>query len=156
MAEGNTYPAEEDFSYFCFPCRNITDETEKQFLLVGALRVCYPCALCGKEFEAGFKREKKCSSNTPPYRCDVCGKTFRTSTVLLHHSYKHSGQWPHHCFFCQKGFAVRSLLENHERVRNTIRAIHCKKCLKLFRGNICYKMLSDACCEKCSYGTIPV
>ncbi|GFR07255.1 hypothetical protein TNCT_487271 [Trichonephila clavata] len=77
MAACNVHPAEEDFSYFCFHCRNTTEETEKDFFYVGALGPCYNRTLCGEEFEAGFKREEMKSSDTSSHHCNVCGKTFR-------------------------------------------------------------------------------
>ncbi|GFT78773.1 hypothetical protein TNCV_1384641 [Trichonephila clavipes] len=69
MAEGNAYPSEEDFSYFCFDCRNKAKETDKDFFYVGALGPCYTCSYCGHVFEAGFKREKVNSITTASLRC---------------------------------------------------------------------------------------
>ncbi|GFS61860.1 hypothetical protein TNIN_420641 [Trichonephila inaurata madagascariensis] len=156
MAESNIHPSEEDFSYFCFDCRNTIQDTQKDFFYVGALGPCCTCTVCGEEFEAGFKREKMNSFDRPSYLCDVCGKPFRTSQQLSHHSYHHSNQWPHRCPFCQKGFAIRAYLERHTRKRNTLRTIRCTNCLNFFSGKICSNMLPDAHCEKCSSGPTSV
>ncbi|GFY73591.1 hypothetical protein TNIN_153971 [Trichonephila inaurata madagascariensis] len=156
MAEGNVYPSEEDFSYFCFDCRNTAEESEKDFFYVRAMGPCYTCSYCGDVFEAGFKREKVNSTGTASLRCKVCGKTFPRSDKLLHHSYQHSHQWPYRCSFCQKGFAVRSDFERHKRQRATVRKICCNKCSNYFQGKLCFNMRSDAYCEKCSDGSSQV
>ncbi|GFY35688.1 hypothetical protein TNCV_2619801 [Trichonephila clavipes] len=153
MAEGNVYLSEEDFSYFCFDCRNKAKETDKDFFYVGALGPCYTCSDCGHVFEAGFKREKGNSITTASLRCKVCGKTFERRDQLIPHSYEHSDAWPYRCSFCQKGFAFHSKFERHERAHRTVRKICCRKCSIYFQGKICFDMRFDAYCEKCSDGS---
>ncbi|GFY78115.1 hypothetical protein TNIN_368611 [Trichonephila inaurata madagascariensis] len=171
MAEANINPSEE-FLYFCGSCRNASEETKKIFTFdfhQGPGFICTRCGgkfnhgfitkkitQCGVVFEAGYKREQIISSDNTTHRCPECGKTFRRSFQLLHHSYNYSDDWPHRCPVCQQGFAVRSLLELHERKRNTVRKIRCSKCLNYFRGKICLKILHlptiDFFCKKCSNG----
>ncbi|GFY66649.1 hypothetical protein TNIN_209121 [Trichonephila inaurata madagascariensis] len=117
---------------------------------------CYTCTQCGVAFEAGYQREQIISSDNTSHRCKVCGKTFRRSDHLLHHSYQHSHQWPYRCSFCQKGFAQHLHFERHKRQRNIVRNIRCKKCSNYFQGKICFIMRLDAYCEKCSDGSSPV
>ncbi|GFU75408.1 hypothetical protein TNCV_2861241 [Trichonephila clavipes] len=69
MAEGNVYPSEEDFSYFCFDFRNEAKETDKRNPYVGAMGPCYTCSYCGYVFEAGFKTEKVNSIGTASLCC---------------------------------------------------------------------------------------
>ncbi|GFU75424.1 uncharacterized protein TNCV_2861401 [Trichonephila clavipes] len=64
MAEGNVYPSEEDFSYFCFDFRNEAKETDKRNPYVGAMGPCFTCSYCGYVFEAVFKSEKVNSIGT--------------------------------------------------------------------------------------------
>ncbi|GFU66514.1 hypothetical protein TNCV_639481 [Trichonephila clavipes] len=161
MAEDNAHPSEEEFSYFCFDCRNTTEETEKEFLYAGVLGACYTCTQCGEEFEAGFKTEKMNSGDTLPHSCDICGRTLRNSQPnFLYHSYKHSNKWPHRCPFFQKGFAILCFFEEYMRIRDNVRAICCIKYLNHFRGKICFKLLRSRTThlyfQKCVDGPTPV
>ncbi|GFW17925.1 hypothetical protein TNCV_2231061 [Trichonephila clavipes] len=73
------YNCEEEFSYFCFPCRNETEETENSFLYVGALDACYTCTRYGETFDAAFNREKMKSRKRLPHRSEeeMCYFCFR-------------------------------------------------------------------------------
>ncbi|GFW54576.1 hypothetical protein TNCV_5109501 [Trichonephila clavipes] len=159
MAEGIVNASEEQFSYFCHPCRNRCRETERIFIAVSSVESCFLCVKCREIFYRGFKTEKLNTTDTLPHRCNNCGWTFRKSSELLYHSYRHSNQWPHRCSFCQKGFAIHSHLEHHKLVQN----LKCESCLHTFRGRICPHWLSqltlkkeDLMCEKCSNGSSPI
>ncbi|GFT78781.1 hypothetical protein TNCV_1384681 [Trichonephila clavipes] len=145
--------SEEGFSYICNSCKKKNKEIVEKIVFAVSPGLCYTCTQCGVVFQAGFKRKKVNSITTESHRCKVCGKTFRRPNQLIHHSYEHSDAWPYRCSFCQKGFAIRSNLVKHERQRSTVRKICCNKCTKYFQGKICFNMLFDAYCEKCSDGS---
>ncbi|GFT78783.1 hypothetical protein TNCV_1384691 [Trichonephila clavipes] len=144
---------EEDFSPICTSCKKKNKEIVEKIVFAASPGSCYTCTQCGVVFEAGYKSEQIISSDNKSHRCKECGKTFRRTDQLLHHSYKHSDAWPHRCYFCRKGFAVRCLLEEHQRQRSIVRKICCNKCSNYFQAKICFNMRFVAYCEKCSNGS---
>ncbi|NWY63952.1 ZN774 protein, partial [Erithacus rubecula] len=37
-----------------------------------------------------------------PYKCEVCGKSFRVCSALIYHQYIHTGERPYNCGDCGK------------------------------------------------------
>ena len=49
------------------------------------------------------------------YKCDTCGKEFRSNAKLIEHKYIHSGQKPFQCTFCGRAFAQGGNLKSHSQ-----------------------------------------
>ncbi|GFS58808.1 hypothetical protein TNIN_200211 [Trichonephila inaurata madagascariensis] len=152
--------SEENISYICSSCKSKSGEINCHFIFVGSLGFGFTCIQCGEKIDNGFKTEKCNSSDTPSHRCNVCGETFQRPHQLLYHSYDHSNEWPYRCSVCQNGFATRNEFERHKKTLEAVRKIQCVKCLKIFRGKICYKVAYTSTtplyCEKCASGPNPV
>ncbi|XP_049317191.1 transcription factor Ouib-like isoform X3 [Bactrocera dorsalis] len=58
-------------------------------------------------------RHERVYTNTRPYLCDVCGKSFKDSTILKNHSKLHTGKKDFNCMFCQKAFTHQHQLKAH-------------------------------------------
>ncbi|GFY48426.1 hypothetical protein TNIN_68371 [Trichonephila inaurata madagascariensis] len=157
MAESNVYPSEEDFSYFCFDCRNTTQETEKDFIYVGAIGPYYTCTHCSNEFDFGFKREKIDSSeSTISYICTSCKKpqqgtncnfifvgslqfcfTCKQCGEKIDYGFKtekrNSNDTPsHRCDVCGNSFKYASKLLHHSYVHSDNWPYRCLICRKGF------------------------
>ena len=68
-------------------------------------------------FHEAYQRDvtKDNCTNTEerPYVCDVCTKTFMTSSVLTTHRQTHTVDKPHRCDVCHKQFARRAYFNRH-------------------------------------------
>ena len=74
------------------------------------------------------KKNKVDKSTRKPHKCHVCGKAFRTPSVLKRHSYCHTGQRPYQCDYCGKGCTTPGNLVAHKRTHNKDRPILCDIC----------------------------
>ena len=54
-------------------------------------------------------------TNEKPYECDVCEKSFRTSSDLKKHMRIHTNEKPYECDVCEKRFRESGNLQKHMR-----------------------------------------
>ncbi|VBB35103.1 unnamed protein product, partial [Acanthocheilonema viteae] len=51
-----------------------------------------------------------------PYKCEFCGRPFRSRNTLKAHSRTHIGGKPYECDVCDKAFTQSGNLERHARM----------------------------------------
>jgi len=51
----------------------------------------------------------KSHSKERPYQCDVCARTFKTTTSLQNHVNIHTGTKPYHCQSCSSAFTTSGI-----------------------------------------------
>ncbi|KAM4632161.1 zinc finger protein 646 [Discoglossus pictus] len=96
--------------------RIITDEEMEQ-PLTGSLQA-------KEEVEIGFHQR--------PYRCEVCGRSYRHAGSLINHKQTHkTGVF--RCAICQKRFFNLMAMKNHNRIHFELKRHKCLECGKAFR-----------------------
>lgn len=69
-----------------------------------------------------------------PYKCTVCGRTYRHAGSLLNHKNTHtSGIYK--CFVCLKQFFNPMAIRNHIRIHTATKRFQCQVCGKAFRAS---------------------
>ncbi|XP_054831444.1 zinc finger protein 287-like [Eublepharis macularius] len=64
--------------------------------------------------------------------CPVCGKTFRSKSLLDRHWRSHTGEKPYKCLECGKGFIQNGSLIAHQRFHTGEKPYKCLECGKAF------------------------
>ncbi|GFQ75851.1 hypothetical protein TNCT_222461 [Trichonephila clavata] len=153
MAESKVNPTEEEFSYFCDHCKKGFKRKRLSFISISSLQEEFTCIKCEIAFANGFKLKKSDFPVSYPHSCEVCGMRFQTSTLLLYHSYYHTGAWPFKCPFCRMGFPIKSCFERHF----TTKTIKCCKYSEAYLRKFCsapsFFENDELNCEKCSSGS---
>lgn len=95
----------------------------------------FKCNLCGKSFKlkGGLIQHERTHSTDRPYVCPDCGKLFRQPTHLQQHLRIHTGEKPYECAFCDKTFRQRTILNQHLRIHTGEKPYACMECGKQFR-----------------------
>ncbi|XP_067637599.1 zinc finger protein ZFP2-like isoform X2 [Eurosta solidaginis] len=96
----------------------------------------YPCDICGKHFKTKsvLNIHKLIHSGEKPHKCDLCEKRFAQATALTQHMRTHTGEKPYKCKYCERCFATKSILNKHLRGIHLGDNIHrCKFCPLAFR-----------------------
>ncbi|OWK01645.1 ZNF397, partial [Cervus elaphus hippelaphus] len=75
---------------------------------------------------------QKVPTEERPYRCDICGHSFKQHSSLTQHQRIHTGEKPYKCNQCGKAFSLRSYLIIHQRIHSGEKAYECSECGKAF------------------------
>ncbi|EDV93514.1 GH18231 [Drosophila grimshawi] len=92
------------------------------------------CAFCGKAVSSSSNLIIHIRRHTgeKPFKCDYCDMAFPRSSDLQCHRRTHTGERPHICTVCKKGFARSYKLQQHMRIHNGERPYKCTFCDKSF------------------------
>ncbi|XP_068100034.1 zinc finger protein 646 [Hyperolius riggenbachi] len=69
-----------------------------------------------------------------PYRCDICGRTYRHAGSLLNHKNTHK-KGLYKCSLCNKQFSNPLAIRNHLRTHTAKKRFQCTECGKAFRSS---------------------
>uniref|UniRef100_UPI0037E867AE zinc finger protein 37 homolog n=1 Tax=Semicossyphus pulcher TaxID=241346 RepID=UPI0037E867AE len=103
-------------------------------------KTAFKCDTCGKTFKSrsGFQRHINVHTDEKPYLCKTCGKGFKCNSQLRIHMRMHTGEKPYSCKTCGKDFRHSGNLRIHMRTHTGEKPYSCKTCGKDFRhsGNL--------------------
>jgi growth factor independent 1 len=96
----------------------------------------YKCNECEKDFSTSHGLEvhvrRTHSSETRPYPCDLCSKTFSHALSLAQHRTIHTQERCFQCKLCGKSFKRSSTLSTHLLIHSDTRPYSCTHCGKRF------------------------
>uniref|UniRef100_B3P6K4 GG11398 n=1 Tax=Drosophila erecta TaxID=7220 RepID=B3P6K4_DROER len=92
------------------------------------------CAFCGKAVSSSSNLiiHMRRHTGEKPFKCEYCTMAFPRSSDLQCHRRTHTGERPHVCTVCQKGFARSYKLQQHMRIHSGERPYKCTYCEKSF------------------------
>ena len=91
----------------------------------------HQCDLCGKSFKSSSHlREHERSHKKPLFNCEQCGKTFLSNSKLNRHMRVHTGEKPFDCNVCGQTFRTTGNAKRHMRTHNESERFECLVCKK--------------------------
>ncbi|XP_046606592.1 zinc finger protein 271-like [Neodiprion virginianus] len=96
----------------------------------------YRCNICGKTFKSATAQRyhDSCLTGIKPYKCTICDRSFVKQSHFQYHERTHTGYKPFKCSFCGKAFPQRNKLNRH---------LHCHQDEKRYKCSICEKRYSS-------------
>ena len=114
----------------------IAFETPPKVIIPSEVRQPYRCDQCGKIFKTKYTLaiHLKMPNHTfaRPFVCNTCGKGFRLSSTLCRHKIIHTKEKPYKCHVCDKAFNRSSTLKTHVRTHSVEKEFVCDRCGKGF------------------------
>ncbi|XP_068962969.1 LOW QUALITY PROTEIN: zinc finger protein 75A-like [Petaurus breviceps papuanus] len=97
----------------------------------------FKCHICGKSFKVSSDliKHQRVHTEERPYKCQECDKRFRWSSDLNKHLMTHRGIKPHRCSWCGKSFSKNTNLLTHQRTHTGEKPFKCHECGKRFSQN---------------------
>lgn len=105
-------------------------------MIPSEVRQPFRCDQCGKIFKTKYTLaiHLKMPNHTVarPFVCSTCGKGFRLSSTLCRHKIIHTKEKPYKCHVCEKAFNRSSTLKTHVRTHSLEKEFVCDRCGKGF------------------------
>ena len=94
----------------------------------------YQCQYCGKRCPStAALRSHKIRHEPPKFKCGFCDKMLKTEVAQIVHEREHTGERPYKCEICGKGFKSMSILATHKKHVHKIVKPHMKPLEKRIR-----------------------
>nr|CAD7263472.1 unnamed protein product [Timema shepardi] len=94
---------------------------------------CQQCSYKAIRKEHFMRHVNNVHNDKRPYLCDHCGKSFKRSDALKHHTFTTHGLSAYQCQVCSKIFRTQAQLNTHLAVHSNIRAFLCEVCGSSFK-----------------------
>uniref|UniRef100_A0A3B4T2U2 Uncharacterized LOC111233142 n=2 Tax=Seriola dumerili TaxID=41447 RepID=A0A3B4T2U2_SERDU len=120
----------------CGVCGEQSESTEQLRIHLQSHQKTHSCNICGKSFlsTSGFNGHIALHKGEKPHKCKICHKAFTQRGTLVNHMWVHTANKPHKCDICQISCVSKTKLESH-RVKHTGETPYsCSTCSKPFRS----------------------
>lgn len=122
-----------------FICKGCDETFEERQLLLFHRRFCHSdikprsrqCSQCGSCFytQGALKRhENLVHTDSRPFQCTTCSKSFKTLQSLQGHERTHTGERPYKCDQCDYAAALPSSLRTHKMKHTGEKPFKCELC----------------------------
>ncbi|KAG7497647.1 PAP2 C domain containing [Solea senegalensis] len=98
------------------------------------------CGVCGEHSETPEELRSHLQGHLKTHNCDICGKSFLSTTGLKGHIARHKGERPYQCTVCHKAFAEPWVLNNHMTVHSPDKPHKCDICQRAFASKMKLKL----------------
>ncbi|KAK6633226.1 hypothetical protein RUM44_003827 [Polyplax serrata] len=94
----------------------------------------FKCDICGKMWKTRgeLNAHKITHSDARPYICEICGQAYKHKPALDVHVGMHRGIYHHQCPYCQKAFTQKGALQRHLPIHTGDLPYQCELCGKRF------------------------
>lgn len=94
----------------------------------------FRCNWCGKYFKSKAVRylHMRIHMGDKRYKCDVCDRKFTQNNQLQTHKRTHTGEKPFKCEYCEKTFACKKSCVAHMRLHTGEKPYRCELCSECF------------------------
>uniref|UniRef100_A0A3B4WVV7 C2H2-type domain-containing protein n=1 Tax=Seriola lalandi dorsalis TaxID=1841481 RepID=A0A3B4WVV7_SERLL len=120
----------------CGVCGEQSESTEQLRIHLQSHQKTHSCNICGKSFlsTSGYNGHIALHKGEKPHKCKICHKAFTQRGTLVNHMWVHTANKPHKCDICQISCVSKTKLESH-RVKHTGESLYsCSTCSKPFRS----------------------
>lgn len=130
-------PPSNNQVFYCDMCPDVTlstlDIVRQHMRRHRENRLLKACTICNKKPRDLEKHMRLNHGDHCPYKCQFCGKSFRTNNNRINHERSHTGQAPFLCDQCGKSFRSQSSKTKHKnRVHYKKRPHPCPHCERAF------------------------
>ncbi|XP_063215490.1 zinc finger protein 26-like isoform X3 [Bacillus rossius redtenbacheri] len=110
----------------CMKCKSKFSTPEALDYHVATCSHSFPCPYCEKVFlcERNLRRHLQ-THGSGTYKCDKCGKEFRTESYYNSHQLVHTGEKPFKCQHCPSAFVRKDKLMRHSLIHESTKKFKC-------------------------------
>ena len=132
--DNNNHSQKQKFYFHCQICNKTFDDLQGHIKLHSGDKP-FRCSVCGISFkkERHLLVHQSVHKDERPFTCNTCGKGFKRPDTLAKHQQTHVGLKCYLCNVCGKSYVSKFVLKRHQVVHSNERPFACDLCDRKFR-----------------------